>query len=171
MTCPHGCSVSSPPLPFPSTFSASGTLVLAAAQILRHIFGRLCSKPPYHGAFPWLLPATYIPITFFLHNTQKPGIGFSLTLLCISLLYSVYIILLYIVYSYFLTQKKSYALIIKKIYLDKYLPSKWLSYFVLMTSAPSLKRMDRVKLLLVSMMVRPVYIIMNVTVIYIIIGN
>ena len=61
-----------------------------------------------------------------------------------TLFYCVYIILLYFVYSCFLL--KDYALRIKKIHLDKYFSSKWLSCFVLMPSAPSLKRVDRVKL-------------------------
>ena len=60
MTCPQAFSVSSPP-PCPSTLSAAATLVLAATQTFRHFFGSICSKPPYHRAFPWLLPASFIP--------------------------------------------------------------------------------------------------------------
>ena len=81
------------------------------------------------------------------------------------------ILFYYILFRAVSLLKKKYALRIRKIYLNKYLSSKWLSYFILMPSEPSLKRVDRVKFLLVAMIVRPIYIIMNITVIYIIIGN
>ena len=69
MTCPQALSVSSPP-PCHSTLSAAATLVMAAAQTFRHFFGSICPKPPYHRAFPWPLPASFIPICLSLHNTH-----------------------------------------------------------------------------------------------------
>ena len=60
--------------------------------------------------------------------------------------------------------QKNYALRIKKIHFDKYFSSKWLSCFGLMPSVSSWKRMDRVKILLVSMIIRPIYISMSATV-------
>ena len=68
ITCPQALSISSPPLPCPSTLSASATLVVAAAQTFRHFFGSICSKS-YHRAFPWPLPASFIPICLSLHDT------------------------------------------------------------------------------------------------------
>ena len=84
---------------------------------------------------------------------------------------TVSILFYYILFKAVSLLKKKYTLRIRKIYLDKYLSGKRFSYFVLMPSEPSLKRVYRVKFLLVATKVRPVYIIMNITVIYIIIGN
>ena len=70
MTCPQAFSVSSLPLPCHSTLSVSATLVMGAAQTFRHFFGSICPKPPYHRAFPWPLPASFIPISLFLHNAH-----------------------------------------------------------------------------------------------------
>ena len=60
------------PFPFPSlsTHSVPVTLGLSAAQSHGHVFGSLCSRPPYHRAFPWPLLASFIPIILFLHNTH-----------------------------------------------------------------------------------------------------
>ena len=124
-----------------------------------------------------------LPITEHFPDPCQPPISLSLSffttlksldfpqLCCVFPSFPVCILFYYILFRAVSLLKKKYAFRIRKIYLNKYLSSKWLSYFILMPSKPSLKRVDRVKFLLVAMMVRPVYIITNITVIYIIIGN
>ena len=56
------------PFPFPSlsTHSVPVTLGLSAAQSHGHVFGSLCSRPPYHRAFSWPSLALLSPsISFF----------------------------------------------------------------------------------------------------------
>ena len=56
----------------------------------RHIFGSLCSRPPYHRACPWPSLPSFIPISLILHNTHHDLVqDFLLSLLCASLLGSV----------------------------------------------------------------------------------
>ena len=161
MTCPQALSVSSRPHPCPSTLSA--TLALAAAQTFRQFFGRNWSKPPITEHF-----------SDACHPPLPPSLSFFTTLIItwhriFPTLYCVFPSILCVNYfPVFCLQlfpcQKNYALRIKKIHFDKYFSSKWLSCFGLMPSVSSWKRMDRVKILLVSMIIRPIYISMSATV-------
>ena len=160
MTCHQNLSLM-PSTPLPLNYSGP------ECCLLRHFFGRLCSKPPYHRVFPWPLSVSFIPITLFLQNTPRNRHRiFPNFIVCFPPLLCVYYSTIFCLQPFLYSN--NYALRIKRIHFDKYFTSKWFSYFILMPSTLSLKRVDRVKFLLVSMMMRLNSIIMRVTVMWII---
>ena len=95
---------------------------LRLTSIIRPFFGGLFSKPPYHRAFPWPLPASFIPITFFLQNSpHKWHRIFPNFILCFPPLLCVYYSTIFCLQPF--PYSNNYALSIKKIHFDKHFTS------------------------------------------------